>query len=487
LSVQQIIDYDYLIGQRAMTRLRNLLRKRLALLGTSWRPSVLSLAPGITITRDRRGTVVAEVYDINWPQGDSAFHAVHVGSNGKVYFTVSSHAAGQPAHLFEFDPHRRIVRKIWDTSVLLANDASVAQGKIHSPLAEINGELFGCTHSSWFREDHTDPHTGRIQSPYPGGCVFAVHIESGQGRIIAGPLDQNPATAFVRPPGKMYMKGQGVVTGVFDIGRKTLYAISWPSAIFLRVNLLTGAVRSYGPQQENAETVPRSGSGYQMVLRTLGLDDDGNVYGSTGRGQIWKYDPVFDQIVLMNSRMENGTRAKLPVKVPWYNMWRTVLWSSHERAFYGIHWSTSWLFRFDPRTDQIAPVAPWRACHMITAAKNPNYAAVGLAMGPDDVLYGFVHAPSLKKSAIRSLHLLTYDIKRKLLKDHGEILGQDGKAVMFAQSCAVAPNGDVYTVGWVEVEQQLRAELTKMREIGPIETRGFPYLMALVRIPADRI
>lgn len=469
-----------------MKRIRNLLRKRLALLGTSWRPSVLSLAPGITITRDRRGRLIAEVYDINWPQGDAAFHAVHVGSNGKVYFTVCSHAAGQPAHLFEFDQHLRMVRKLWDTSLSLANDGSVVQGKIHSPLAEINGELFACTHSSWFREDHTDPRTGQIQSPYPGGCVFAVRMNSGQGRIIAGPLDQNPATAFVRP-GKMYMKGQGLVTGIFDTRRMMLYAISWPSAIFLKVNLITGAVGSYGAQQENGETVPRSDSGYQLVLRTLGLDDDGNVYGSTGRGQIWKYDPVTDQTVLMNSRMENGTRAKLPVKRPWLNMWRTILWNQHERVFYGIHWSTSWLFRFDPRADQIAPVAPWRACHMITAAKNPDNAQVGLAMGADHVLYGLVHAPSLKKSAMRSVHLLTYDINRKLLKDHGAILAQDGKALMFAQSCAVAPNGDVYTVGWIEVERELRAEISKLREIGPIETQAFPYLMALVRIPADRI
>jgi hypothetical protein len=185
--------------------------------------------------------------------------------------------------------------------------------------------------------------------------------------------------------------------------------------------------------------------------------------------------------------MEQATPVKMPSKVPWLNMWRTIVWEPFEEVFYGIHWSTSWLFRFNPNKDSLKPVAPWRAYHLIAADKNPDYAQLGLALGPGRVLYGLVHAPALKKGAKRSVHLLTYDISRKTLHDHGPIYEEKGKALMFTQSCAVADNGDVYTVGWMEAEKQSFDELLKLRENGPSETRSFAYVMALVRIAYQNI
>jgi hypothetical protein len=60
-------------------------------------------------------------------------------------------------------------------------------------------------------------------------------------------------------------------------------------------------------------------------------------------------------------------------------------------------------------------------------------------------------------------------------------------ALMFAESCAVASDGDVYTVGWVEVPPALREEVLKRRAQGPSETRAETYVMALVRVPAANI
>ena len=108
-------------------------------------------------------------------------------------------------------------------------------------------------------------------------------------------------------------------------------------------------------------------------------------------------------------------------------------------------------------------------------------------MGPRHVLYGFVHAPALKKGVKRSVHLITYELDRRAFKDHGYVQDSAGMALMFAESCAVAPNGDVYTVGWVEIPAARQAELRKRRAEGPGETRSEAYVMALVRVPAEHV
>jgi hypothetical protein len=154
-----------------------------------------------------------------------------------------------------------------------------------------------------------------------------------------------------------------------------------------------------------------------------------------------------------------------------------------ERAFYGVHWATSWLFRFDPKKDTIEPIAHWApASRPVT-----DYAQLGLAMGPDHTLYGLVHAPARKKGVQRSVHLVTLDPDTMRFKDHGHVIDANGLALMFAESCAVAPNGDVYTVGWMEIPPQRAAEVKKKRREGGVPEVRYSFVMALARIPAERV
>lgn len=449
-------------------------------------PSLASLAPGVAVAEAPSAPLAAEVYHTGWAEGDCAYHAVTVGSDGKIYFSVSSHVPGQSAHVFVFDPAARKVKPLWQADRTLPAPGAVTQGKIHSPLAEWSGELLLATHTSWYRQDHRDAGTGQVRQPYPGGRVFSVNMATGRGTVVAAPLGEYRAVA-VAGKEEVPMAGQGLIASVFDARNAALYVSSWPGAILARVDVRSGEVLNLGPRQERAETVPAGAPGYQRALRTLGLDRDGNVYGSDAHGRIWKYDAGARAVSPMQSRMEDGTRGEPPAEVPWLNMWRTLVWDDGERVFYGVHWSTSWLFRFDPRTDRIRPVAPWRARHMLTADVNPDYAQLGLAMGPRRVLYGLVHAPAAGEGTKRSVHLVTYDLARRELRDHGRVVGADGRALTFAESCAVAPNGDVYTVGWMEVAPELREELARKRLRGPEETAALPYLMALVRIPAEKI
>ena len=164
-------------------------------------------------------------------------------------------------------------------------------------------------------------------------------------------------------------------------------------------------------------------------------------------------------------------------------MWRTIVWDGTEKVFYGVHWASSWLFRFDPAADTIAPVMRWGPIGKTVM----DDAQLGLAMGPGRVLYGFVHSPAVKANVQRSVHLITLDLERRRFEDHGRVVGPAGRVLMFAESCAVAANGDVYTVGWMEIAPRRAAEVRRKRLDGGVPEVTYDFVMSLVRIPAANI
>lgn len=442
----------------------------------------------------------AEVHKTGWFEGDCAYHAVLVSSDGKVYFTVSSHGAQESAHLFAFDPATKNVRLLWTADQTVPKDGSITQGKVHSPLAEVGDELLLATHDAWYYKDHTNPATGADQKLYKGGYVIAVNKQTGKGRVVAAPLHDKPATAWVMGAKELEavpVDGQALITSVCDPRRRLFYAVTWPSGIFLKVDIPTGKVSDHGPQYGGAEGVRKMLTGpdgkpvrnpdYQSIQRTLGLDGEGHVYGSRANGEIWKYDPKADRVALMKATVSDGAGITPHPAAADRNNWRTILWDDQKKAFYGVHWGTSWLFRFDPKEDKVEPVTAWRAQQDLQAPIAKDLAQLGLAMGPSHTLYGLVHATPTRFGGKRSVHLVTYALETRQFKDQGVLLGTDESVPMFCESCAVAPNGDVYAVAWVLAEPAQRDELKAKRELGPPETRGHGYLMSLLRIPAEHV
>ncbi|MFQ5810274.1 MAG: hypothetical protein ACE5JM_11700 [Armatimonadota bacterium] len=456
--------------------------------------AMLSAAADVTKASAPTEPLIAEVYDPGHPQADCSYHGVHCAGDGRVYFTLSAHSIAVWARVYEFDPKAEKLSLLWSADHTTPDEGHVPQSKIHSPLGELGGELYLCTHSGHYKTDHRLPGTDTVAKPYKGGYVCAVDVATGEGRVVAAPLHDRPVTV---PMGdeRVPLGGEGLITSVLDATRGYFYALSWPSAIFVKVDLRSGRCWEYGKLQDGAESVPRSVTGaqpdteeanphYQRCLRTLGLDDEGNVYGSSGDGVIWRYDLAQDKIVVMRARMEDGTEATDLAKLPAYlNMWRTVVWDAREKVFYGVHWASSWLFRFDPEKDEIEPVMHWAPLNQPVK----DFAQLGLRMGPNHVLYGFVHASPLKANVQRSVHLLTLDLDSMRFKDHGHVLSPEGMTLMFAESCAVAPNGDVYTVGWMEIPEERVAHVTKLRREGGVPEVKYAFVMALVRIPAARV
>jgi hypothetical protein len=62
-----------------------------------------------------------------------------------------------------------------------------------------------------------------------------------------------------------------------------------------------------------------------------------------------------------------------------------------------------------------------------------------------------------------------------------------GYAVMYAESCAVAANGDVYTVAWVEAPEEQRSWSEERRKKGVFSDVLQPYVMQLIRVQSHNI
>jgi hypothetical protein len=436
--------------------------------------------------------LVAEVYDPGFPESDCSYHGVLCSQNGKVYFSLSAHSMSVWTRLYVFDPTTGKVGLFWTPQSIATEKDRVAQGKIHSPLAESADEIFFGTHSGHYKTSHALPDSSATFKPYPGGCVYAVNKETAKGRLVAMPLANRPITVPVDKE-KVPLEGEALIGTITDAQRGLFYAVSWPSAIFAKVDLKTGKSQEYGTRQDGAESVPKNlgdnedtkqpNPHYQRCLRTLGLDDEGNVYGSSGDGSIWRYDLQQDKIVTLKSRSEKGTAADLSKFPAYLNLWRTLVWDPKDKVFYGVHWASSWLFRFDPKQDTIEPVVQWGPSNLPVK----DYAQLGLALGPNHVLYGLVHTAALKAGVQRSVHLITLDLAKRQLKDHGHILSSSGLTLMFAETCSAAPNGDVYATGWMEIPKEQEAAVMEKRKGSGVPEVRYPFLMELIRIPAKQI
>ena len=130
---------------------------------------------------------------------------------------------------------------------------------------------------------------------------------------------------------------------------------------------------------------------FESICRTLGIDDEGNVYGSFGDGQIFKYDPRTD-----------CDNANFAVRVPirpkgisfgrdyWKSetAWRTVVWDERRVA------STAWTERDNSVLLRPQGRRGWRnprtgaAVHpgIREGAQHP-YATLSLTLGHDRKLY----------------------------------------------------------------------------------------------------
>jgi len=376
-----------------------------------------------TVTVDARVFPGLAFADGNWS-------ALFVGSDGEVYIGLAYH--GGDGHLVYYDPG---TDSMHDTGPLTALCGEQflhrgPQSKIHVKFGEgKDGRIYFATHYG------LDFNFARFATKfgYPGSHFMA--FDPKEKRVVNFGLG---------------VPWQGLVTGNYDPLYNRIYGITDPFGQFVYYDVASRKVVNMG-RFNNPES----------LCRTVGIDERGNVYGSFGQGQIFRYDPRTDSL--------RELRLRLPIREKGISLgrdynksetaWRVVVWDRETKRFYGVEESASILFSFDPSAGEEGTIR--RLGQMCIQGyenrRDVPFATLSLTIGKDRKLYYAAAGREFDYSGSAGLatsHLITYDLKTEKVEDLGEMHLTDGRRVIGTNSAHTAPDGTIYFVGAIEVRPE---------------------------------
>jgi len=414
--------------------------------------------------------LIARAYNSGFDLSHATFNGMLCASDGRIYYVLCSDSIDTGAQMYSYDPATDSIRHLGDLTEAAGEKGAKAipQGKSHVNFVEWHGKLYFATHVGYYtivdgRETIGVPPLG--YKPYPGGHFLAYDMASGKFEKLA----TAPA-------------GQGILAMSMDTRRGRLYGLTWPSGYFLRFDIETRNMKNLGPISKEGEA--GSGPTFQVLCRSLAVDpEDGSVYFTTSDGDILRYR--YDRDTIETVRADNLRKDYFGV---WdssrpghmgYN-WRQTVWYAPEKAIYGIHGNSGYLFRFDPRAERVDVL------ERITSEPSKRsgmydqftYGYLSFALGPSgDTLYYLTGGPMIENGrrvkpnknvsagsgATEDVHLVTYRIPTATSTDHGAVFFPDGQRPSFVNSIAVAKDGSVYSLGGVEQNGRVRVDLYRIQ------------------------
>ncbi len=358
---------------------------------------------------------------------DGNWAALFVASDGRVYAGLAYH--GGDGHLVCYDPKADRMTDLANLTRACGESALRVgpQSKIHAKFGEgRDGRIYFGTHAGfWWDYSRVGTKEG-----YPGAHWMAYDPRNGKIEDFGiGP------------------RYEGINTGAYDPGFNRLYGLTHPRGHFVYYDVPSGKAVDKGRINN-----------WESICRTLGIDDQGNVYFNIDAGQICKYDPRTDAI------------TELPLHIPIRpkgvslgrdygkseTHWRTVVWDDQGKRFYGVDESASLLFSFDPKAGPYGEVKllGQMAVGEVKDRRDIPYATLTLTIGADRKLYYALPQREFDyggSSGTGVSHLITYDLGSAEVKDLGEMRLADGRAVIGLNSAHTAPDGTVYFIGAIEL------------------------------------
>lgn len=400
---------------------------------------------------------------------ESMWSALYGAKSGKIYIGLCTHA--EAAHLYEFDPETEVMRHLADlTSLHNERGKGInTNGKIHVRMGE---DQEGNIYFAGLNED-TGPESIDPGS-YVGAFWYRYNPKSDKVEVLDKISDHFGLLGMVVEP--KYNR----IYGLAEDGHLYSYDIDG------------GFTRDLGKVDD------------WDICRTIFADDAGNIYGSFPVAQIWKYDPVMDEVIdLPNIRLEYDLRV-LPrtMSKPMIDrkvIWRVIEWNPAEKAAYGIIGGNSMLFRYDPHAGEEGEI------EYITPLTAPLYwdnkdsrtipfATLALTISNDQIVY---YAPTASGSfdyignswdvkdeekfqaQMAGGHfppisyLVSYNLKTRERKSHGLMYTQQNSLVFgLGGACTGAKDGKIYFVGAIE-------EKDEQDVVGKV-ARRWPFSMGLV-------
>jgi hypothetical protein len=318
------------------------------------------------------------------------------------------------------------------------------QSKIHAKFGEgKDGRVYFGTHAGfWWNYARFATKEG-----YPGAHWMAF----------------DPKTGRVEDFG-LGARNEGINTGAYDPLFNRIYGLTHPRGHFVYFDVATR--RSVDKGRVN---------NFESICRTLGIDDEGNVYGSYGQGEVFRYNPRTDDI--------EELPVRLPIRAKGISLgrdylksetaWRTVVWDRQTRQFYGVEESATILFSFNPRTNEVRRLGQL-SIPSLDESRDIPYATLSLALGRDRKLYYGAAGREFDYSGsagAATSHLITWDLDSGRREDLGEMLLADGRRILGTNAADTGPDGTIYLVGAIEVRPEAGKPIEAAGKVGDVYYR----------------
>lgn len=415
--------------------------------------------------------VRARSFDSGFELSHDTYNGLSVASDGRVYYVLCSESVDTGGQMFVFDPPTGGIRRLGDLTEACGEQGAKAipQGKSHVPFFEADGKLYFATHVDFYTERNGRELMGvppEGYGAYPGGHFLSYDMVTGKFEDLGkGPADQ------------------GILTMTMDTLRGRLYGLTWPNGYLLRHDLGSGTVQNLGPVSREGEA--GNGSKYRSLCRAMVVNpDDGAMYLTNADGDILRFDAERNAVEAMagvDLRKDYfGSYDPSSAGHMGYN-WRQVVWHEGERAVYGVHGNSGYLFRFDPAAPKVEVLEritsePSRRSGMFDMF---YYGYLGFTLGPDGrTLFYLTGGPVAEGQSVErdkmkvgaqgeeNLHLVTYDIATGAYADHGAIFFADGRRPGYVNSIAVGAGGVVYALSRITAGGRTRTDLIAIERDG---------------------
>ncbi|MBN1508853.1 MAG: hypothetical protein JW955_18545 [Sedimentisphaerales bacterium] len=425
-------------------------------------------AANVTAAQEKR---IARIHDSGFAQAHDTYNGMGTGSDGRIYYVLSSQSYDVGAKMFCYDPATDTIEPLGDVTEACGekNTKTIVQGKSHVNLVERGGKLYFATHVGYYSIIDGMEKTGIPPDgwkPYPGGHFLSFDMSTREFEDLA------------KAP-----RGEGILTMTMDTRRGRLYGLTWPTGHFLRYDLAKKDLRDLGPVSRQGEN--GKGEDYRTLCRSFVVDPtDGSVYFTVGDGDIFRYRCDRDAIEPVpgdDMRKDYfGLYDPTSAGHMGYN-WRQTIWYEPEKAVYGVHGNSGYLFRFDPHIPQVEVLGritstPSQRSGMFDQF---SYGYLGFTLGPDGRTIHYLTGGPVyvegkrvagksktamgESKGIENLHLITYDVVTRRYADHGPIFFEDGRRPYYVNSIAVGKDGSVYALSRITQGPVPKTDLISIR------------------------
>lgn len=410
---------------------------------------------GTSAENDAVDTIFAKHYYSGFADAHDTYNAISAASDGRIYYVLSSQRHDLGGQMYAYDPKSDSTIFVADLSEALGEKQQnyVAQGKSHVEFYEHDGKLYFATHVGYYdmvngaeRLPTTAPAGYKL---YPGGHFLYYDLKTKEMKSLA-----------------LAPFGEGIITMTMDKERGHLYGLTWPKGYFLDYDIKANTLKNLGLISKQGEA--GVGEDFRVICRSMFVDPrDGNVYYSTGDGDIYSYNPADSLPKLVEGvdlRIDYfGKYDPADAGSMGYN-WRKIYWYAPENKAYGVHGNSGYLFTFDPTNKKVEIV------DRITSAASKksgmfdqfSYGYLGFQINEKGKIFYLTGGPIYENGkrvsgvdkinmgaakGLENLHVVTYDIPTKTYSDLGAVFYEQGGRPTYVNSIALGNDGTVYTLG----------------------------------------